>query len=43
MIKQYHEQIKAYENGTGDANAKSLSELATIESDCPSARKGGDL
>ncbi|EUC41212.1 hypothetical protein COCMIDRAFT_40576 [Bipolaris oryzae ATCC 44560] len=43
MIKKYHEQIKAYEQGQSDANAKSLSELATTESDCSSARKGGDL
>ena len=43
LIKGYHEQIKAYEAGTGDANAKSLSELATTESDCSSSRKGGDL
>ncbi|KAH7359582.1 hypothetical protein BKA66DRAFT_226799 [Pyrenochaeta sp. MPI-SDFR-AT-0127] len=43
LIRGYHEQIKAYEEGTGDANAKSLSELATTESDCSSARKGGDL
>jgi NIMA-interacting peptidyl-prolyl cis-trans isomerase 1 len=43
LINGYHEQIKAYEAGTQDANAKSLSELATTESDCSSARKGGDL
>ncbi|CAE7188542.1 hypothetical protein PTNB73_06887 [Pyrenophora teres f. teres] len=43
MIEGYHAQIKAYEDGTGEANAKSLSELATTESDCSSARKGGDL
>jgi NIMA-interacting peptidyl-prolyl cis-trans isomerase 1 len=43
MIQKYHEQIKAYEQGQTDANAKSLSELATTESDCSSARKGGDL
>ncbi|KNG45387.1 peptidyl-prolyl cis trans isomerase [Stemphylium lycopersici] len=43
MIQRYQEQIKAFEAGTNDANAKSLSELATTESDCSSARKGGDL
>ncbi len=43
LIKGYQAQIKAFEDGTGDANAKSLSELATTESDCSSARKGGDL
>jgi NIMA-interacting peptidyl-prolyl cis-trans isomerase 1 len=43
MISKYHEQIKAYEEGRDDANAKSLSELAATESDCSSARKGGDL
>jgi len=43
MIEKYHEQIKAYEEGRDDANAKSLSELAATESDCSSARKGGDL
>ncbi|KAF2844847.1 rotamase-domain-containing protein [Plenodomus tracheiphilus IPT5] len=43
LIKGYQRQIQAYENGTEDANAKSLSELATTESDCSSARKGGDL
>lgn len=43
LIKGYQRQISAYENGTQDANAKSLSELATTESDCSSARKGGDL
>lgn len=43
LIRGYHEQIKAFEEGTGGANAKSLSELAMTESDCSSARKGGDL
>lgn len=43
LIQGYQQQINAYESGTGDANAKSLSELATTESDCSSARKGGDL
>ncbi|CAO2651679.1 Nn.00g042490.m01.CDS01 [Neocucurbitaria sp. VM-36] len=43
LIEGYQAQIRAYEEGTGDANAKSLSELATTESDCSSARKGGDL
>ncbi|KAH7408614.1 hypothetical protein DE146DRAFT_629509 [Phaeosphaeria sp. MPI-PUGE-AT-0046c] len=40
MIEGYHTQIKAFEAGQG---GKSLSELATTESDCSSARKGGDL
>ncbi|KAL6150246.1 peptidyl-prolyl cis-trans isomerase Pin1 [Exserohilum turcicum] len=35
MIDEYHEQIKS--------GSKTLSELATTESDCSSARKGGDL
>ncbi|KAL6705167.1 peptidyl-prolyl cis-trans isomerase Pin1 [Coniothyrium glycines] len=43
LIDGYHKQIKAYENGEGGPDAKSLSELATTESDCSSARKGGDL
>lgn len=43
LIKGYEAQIRAYEDGTGAADAKSLSELATTESDCSSARKGGDL
>jgi NIMA-interacting peptidyl-prolyl cis-trans isomerase 1 len=43
MIENYHKQIQAYEEGKEDPNAKSLSELATTESDCSSARKGGDL
>ena len=44
LISGYQEQIRAYENGDeNNANAKSLSELATTESDCSSARKGGDL
>jgi NIMA-interacting peptidyl-prolyl cis-trans isomerase 1 len=45
LIEDYEKQIKAYE-GTAevaDAEPKSLSELATTESDCSSARKGGDL
>jgi NIMA-interacting peptidyl-prolyl cis-trans isomerase 1 len=42
LIQGYQKQIQAYENG-GEGNAKSLSELATTESDCSSARKGGDL
>jgi NIMA-interacting peptidyl-prolyl cis-trans isomerase 1 len=43
LIEGYQDQIKAFEAGNGDANAKSLSDLATTESDCSSARKGGDL
>ncbi|KAF1935753.1 rotamase-domain-containing protein [Clathrospora elynae] len=43
MIGSYQAQIQAHEAGTGQPNAKSLSELATTESDCSSARKGGDL
>ena len=41
LINKYLEQIQQYEddNSTG----KSLPELATTESDCSSARKGGDL
>ncbi|KAF1965610.1 rotamase-domain-containing protein [Bimuria novae-zelandiae CBS 107.79] len=42
-IKGYLEQIQAYENNSSDPNGKSLSELAMTESDCSSARKGGDL
>lgn len=42
-IKVYLEQITAYENNSSDPEGKSLSELATTESDCSSARKGGDL
>jgi NIMA-interacting peptidyl-prolyl cis-trans isomerase 1 len=42
-IKVYLEQITAYENDSNDPSGKSLSELATTESDCSSARKGGDL
>lgn len=43
LIRGYQAQITAYEEGTGDASARSLGELATTESDCSSARKGGDL
>jgi NIMA-interacting peptidyl-prolyl cis-trans isomerase 1 len=43
LLKQYQAQIQAFEQGRDDASAKSLSELATTESDCSSARKGGDL
>jgi NIMA-interacting peptidyl-prolyl cis-trans isomerase 1 len=43
LIKGYQAQIKAYEAGETGPDAKSLSELATTESDCSSARKGGDL
>ncbi|KAF2126025.1 peptidyl-prolyl cis-trans isomerase ssp1, partial [Dothidotthia symphoricarpi CBS 119687] len=45
LIREYQNQIKAYEGveGYGNYPAKSLSELATTESDCSSARKGGDL
>tara|TARA_R110002003_G_scaffold116_12_gene10154 strand:+ start:8929 stop:9330 length:402 start_codon:yes stop_codon:yes gene_type:complete len=43
LINGYHDQIKAFEAGDAGGNAKSLSELATTESDCSSARKGGDL
>lgn len=47
-IDAYNKEIKAYSNGettyapTGRP-PRSLSELATTESDCSSARKGGDL
>lgn len=40
LIQGYHGQIRLFEAGDG---GKSLSELATTESDCSSARKGGDL
>lgn len=40
MINNYLTEIEKFEAGTG---GKSLSELATTESDCSSARKGGDL
>jgi len=43
MIKEYQKQIQAFEAGSTEGNPKSLSELATTESDCSSARKGGDL
>lgn len=43
LIHGYQQQIQAYEKGEGGPDAKSLSELATTESDCSSARKGGDL
>jgi NIMA-interacting peptidyl-prolyl cis-trans isomerase 1 len=43
LIKGYQNQIKAFEQGMTEGNPKSLSELATTESDCSSARKGGDL
>jgi NIMA-interacting peptidyl-prolyl cis-trans isomerase 1 len=43
MIMKYQAQIRAFEAGQSDSNPKSLSELATTESDCSSARKGGDL
>ncbi|KAF2819424.1 rotamase-domain-containing protein [Ophiobolus disseminans] len=43
LIEQYQAQIRAFEAGSTDSNPKSLSELATTESDCSSARKGGDL
>lgn len=44
LIQIYQGQIRAYEEGTtGSDDPKSLSELATTESDCSSARKGGDL
>jgi NIMA-interacting peptidyl-prolyl cis-trans isomerase 1 len=43
LIRGYQAQIKAHEAGQTGENAKSLSELATTESDCSSARKGGDL
>ncbi|KAF2027585.1 rotamase-domain-containing protein [Setomelanomma holmii] len=43
LITAYQRQIKAFEAGDSDNDPKSLSELATTESDCSSARKGGDL
>jgi NIMA-interacting peptidyl-prolyl cis-trans isomerase 1 len=43
LIQRYQVQIKAFEAGESGGNAKSLSDLATTESDCSSARKGGDL
>ncbi|KAI8942226.1 hypothetical protein NX059_000309 [Plenodomus lindquistii] len=46
LIEEYQKQIQAYETGkepTAGVVPKSLSELATTESDCSSARKGGDL
>jgi NIMA-interacting peptidyl-prolyl cis-trans isomerase 1 len=43
LILSYQEQIRAFEAGQNSPDAKSLSELATTESDCSSARKGGDL
>lgn len=45
LIRGYQNQIKSYEGveGYADYPPKSLSELATTESDCSSARKGGDL
>jgi NIMA-interacting peptidyl-prolyl cis-trans isomerase 1 len=45
LIEDYEKQIKTYEGTSevADAEPKSLSELATTESDCSSARKGGDL
>lgn len=45
LIEGYEAQIQAYEGTAQDngAEPKSLSELATTESDCSSARKGGDL
>ena len=43
LIEKYQAQIEAYEHNTGGAEPRSLSELATTESDCSSARKGGDL
>jgi NIMA-interacting peptidyl-prolyl cis-trans isomerase 1 len=43
LINGYADQIKAFEAGSAEGNPKSLSELATTESDCSSARKGGDL
>ncbi|KAF2875281.1 hypothetical protein BDV95DRAFT_312831 [Massariosphaeria phaeospora] len=41
LINNYHDLIKKHEQG--DPEGRSLSELATTESDCSSARKGGDL
>jgi NIMA-interacting peptidyl-prolyl cis-trans isomerase 1 len=43
LIKKYQAQINAFERGQSDPDPKSLSELATTESDDSSARKGGDL
>lgn len=45
LIRKYQKQIQAYEAGDTDPakDPKSLPELATTESDCSSARKGGDL
>jgi NIMA-interacting peptidyl-prolyl cis-trans isomerase 1 len=43
LIRGYEAQIKKFEAESKDDDAKSLSELATTESDCSSARKGGDL
>lgn len=43
LIKGYQKQIQAFEAGESGGSAKSLSDLATTESDCSSARKGGDL
>lgn len=44
LLKGYQAQIRAFEADEGsNPNAKSLPELATTESDCSSARKGGDL
>jgi NIMA-interacting peptidyl-prolyl cis-trans isomerase 1 len=43
LLKNYQAQIKAFEAGETNTDSKSLSELATTESDCSSARKGGDL
>jgi NIMA-interacting peptidyl-prolyl cis-trans isomerase 1 len=43
LIEEYGAQIKAFEGKGSHDNPKSLSELATTESDCSSARKGGDL
>lgn len=42
-IEGYLEQIQAIEKDPNDPTGKTLSELATTESDCSSARKGGDL
>jgi NIMA-interacting peptidyl-prolyl cis-trans isomerase 1 len=43
LIKEYEAQIKAFEGKGTHSNPQSLSELAATESDCSSARKGGDL
>jgi NIMA-interacting peptidyl-prolyl cis-trans isomerase 1 len=43
LINGYQAQIREFEAGSETLSAKSLSELATTESDCSSARKGGDL